>query len=192
MTGNPCGNTIAFASSTDSTHTYEHVILCAGYSANGPGLLHTYHFRAGGAGVSPLTIISDPICVFLDAGLCIWPGHEFPRQVVLHDAVIVVAGDGTAAEPAPPASAPSFGFFPNPTRAGGVFRLEAPREGWALLDVVDAAGRRVLREHWTRDAPGSLPWSGRGPAGSLLPSGVYFARLETASGSAARKIVILR
>jgi hypothetical protein len=194
MTGNPCGNTIAFQSHTDSTFTYEHVILCASYFADGPGLLSSFDFVASGPGITDLWIASDANHTFADSGAWVSPTHPvFPRQVVLHDAVVVVTGDGTdVGEPELAASAPGLGFFPNPTRAGGVFRLEASSPGPVFLDVVDATGRRVLRRQWGGAPPGTFRWSGRGARGASLAAGVYFARLETSSGTAVRKLVLLR
>lgn len=190
--GSASYSTVVFTSSTDSTVHYEHVILCADYSANGPGLLSTFEFVAAAPGVSALAVVSDPDRTFLDAGLWIWPGHGFPRQVVLHDAVVVVEDDGTGAgDPGPTERGPALTFYPNPTRAGGEFRLQ-PVSGPVLLDVVDAGGRRILRRQWARAAPGTFRWSGRGGGGENLPAGVYFARLETPVGAAVRKLVLLR
>jgi len=83
---------------------------------------------------------------------------------------------------------------PNPAPGGCILRfsLRTPRRG--SLIVFDASGRQVRAlesggfgagEHGPR-------WDGRDSAGSIVPNGVYFARLRLDEGTETRRIVLRR
>jgi hypothetical protein len=192
-----CDTRFSPSSSTDSTATYTDVLLCDGVSVDGPGVLAVFTFRAVASGVSPLEIISDPDLTFVDDGLYVRPQHPtYPRQVIFHDAVVRVGGAGTGIGMPSPAAldGPALLFYPNPTPAGGTFRLTLPRAGPATLRVVDAAGRLLLSREWALAPAGAsqASWTGTAPGGRLLPNGVYFAQLRTPAGTAAGKLVLVR
>lgn len=84
---------------------------------------------------------------------------------------------------------------PNPFRGVTEIRWELARRGDALLEVFDVAGTRVFASRVTDGAAGEhvTRWDARDGAGSRLPGGVYFVRLERAEGPAAvRKVVLIR
>jgi flagellar hook assembly protein FlgD len=62
------------------------------------------------------------------------------------------------------------------------------------LAIYDAQGRLVRELVRSREADGSssASWDGVGDDGTPVPSGVYFARLESAHGVSTRKILALR
>ena len=62
------------------------------------------------------------------------------------------------------------------------------------LDVFDASGRLVRRlsEGFHRGGPASVVWDGRESRGDPVPSGVYFVRLASESGTEVRKVTIVR
>ncbi len=83
---------------------------------------------------------------------------------------------------------------PNPFRGAAEITLSLKQDAHVRLDVYDVAGRLVRR---VTDEP--LPagvltrrWDSRDASGRMVPSGIYFVRLDTSSGfHAVRKIVFL-
>ena len=194
MTG-ACGNTFRILTETDSTLTYGHSLLCSGVSLNGPGLLSTYHFRGLVNGTSPLTIISNPDRSFGDAGLYVSPNHPtFPRQVIFHNAEIIVGPQsGIESGAVPPLEFRLEQNVPNPFSFATAIPFELAAAGPVALEIFDVAGRRV----WADSAalpPGAhrITWRGNAPDQAPLPSGIYFYRLTTAQGAATRKLTISR
>lgn len=64
----------------------------------------------------------------------------------------------------------------------------------AVLDIVDASGRVLTRSmHSLGAGENRISWDGRGYGGGEVPSGVYFARLESESGAVhVEKFVLVR
>jgi hypothetical protein len=195
MTG-ACGNTFVFpVQPNDSTLTLTHVILCGGVALDGPGVLSTYRFRGLVEGESPVTILSDPSCTFFDAGVCVNPSHPtFPRQVILHDATILV-GEVAGIDPEESTLRP-FRLelnAPNPFRPHTSLRFELGAAAQVRIEVMDVAGRRVwLREAALGAGRHAIDWKAIGADGAPLPSGTYFWRLVTPDGSATRKMTLAR
>jgi hypothetical protein len=83
---------------------------------------------------------------------------------------------------------------PNPARGETAFAFELPATAAATLRIYDPAGRivRTLVEG-TSLAAGThrLRWDGRDAAGSPVPSGVYFYRLETGADRATRQMIVV-
>ncbi len=180
--------------STDSTVTYDHVLMGAGLYVSGPGELSRFTFRALADGVSALAITSDPHCTFYDNGLCVNddPGQAFPRTVTLEGAVAVTGSPPLSAPPT--GDAAGLSFRPNPTRAGGELRFDrATPGGAARVVIVDVAGRRVRERAWPAGPPGSAAWvwDGRDASGAPVPAGVYFARVQDGSRTRLARIVRL-
>jgi len=83
--------------------------------------------------------------------------------------------------------------IPNPFSASTELRIGLPAPATVTVDVFDVAGRRVS----TREAELSAGWQslrfdGRDTSGRLLPSGVYFYRVNAAGETLTRKLVIHR
>lgn len=82
---------------------------------------------------------------------------------------------------------------PNPFSRTTAFEVGLPAAGNITVAVFDVAGRRVA----TRHAPGSqgwqrVPFDGRNDTGRLLPSGVYFYRVQAGGETVTRKMVLHR
>ena len=84
---------------------------------------------------------------------------------------------------------------PNPFNSETVIRFDLDRGSErTFIEVYNSAGQKVatlLRGRWAAGA-WALRWDGRSDDGETLGSGVYFLRLRTDRGSAARKLLILR
>ena len=196
MTG-ACGQTIFFLTTTDSSLTYSHSLLCSGQALDGPGVLSSYRFRALAAGTSPLAIRSNPDCTFVDAGVCINPNHAtFPRQVILTGGEIQVGPlVGVSEAGAPVATTVLFPSAPNPTPEATRLRFRLAAPGSAELSILDLQGRARWQRSWTSLAAGvhEVPWGGCDAAGIPLASGIYFTRLTTARGVAGiQKLTLAR
>jgi hypothetical protein len=83
---------------------------------------------------------------------------------------------------------------PNPFSAGTAIYLTLRREQLGMVEVVDAAGRRVRTVDMGRLRAGvsRLGFDGRDDHGAALPSGVYFYRVRVGGDTVARKMVIAR
>jgi hypothetical protein len=82
---------------------------------------------------------------------------------------------------------------PNPFSDGTVFRLGTPAAGNGRFEVYDVAGRRVtagamsLATGWQ-----NVRFDGRDDEGRILPSGVYFYRVQWSGQTRTHKMVIAR
>lgn len=85
------------------------------------------------------------------------------------------------------------GAYPNPFSAATAIDVELRAPAAIHLAVFDVAGRRV-REMTLPESTGSLrvEFDGRDALGALLPSGVYFCRIQARGESVTRKVVIAR
>lgn len=84
---------------------------------------------------------------------------------------------------------------PNPSNLRTTVRFELPAEQEMALEVHDAAGRlvRVLHAKGLLGAgTHQIVWDGKNDKGQPVGAGTYFARLRTAQGDVAHKIVILK
>lgn len=85
----------------------------------------------------------------------------------------------------------SFEVQPNPFQSETMFRFALPSAQEIALTITDASGKLVSTVHTTaQDGLNTLVWRGKSDSGTSLSKGIYFARLQTASGSVVRKIVL--
>ena len=82
-----------------------------------------------------------------------------------------------------------FTNFPNPFNPLTTFRFNVHRPGRVRIDLYSVDGRHleVVLDRYCDAGRYELSWNS-----SSTPSGVYFARIATVSGTASRKVVILR
>lgn len=84
--------------------------------------------------------------------------------------------------------------YPNPFTGTTAFDVSLPRDADVVLQVYDAAGRRVHTTRLGSQAAGlhTLSFDGRDDAGRELRSGVYFAKVSALGETVTRKIVLVR
>lgn len=119
------------------------------------------------------------------------PGGPVPKAVESASFWITVTGTAGVGRRAEPARLVLHG--PNPFVPNSEVRFEMPAAGSARLVAVDVSGRRVRRlaAGWLEAGAHRVRWDGRDDAGRALASGVYFLRLETAAGSAVRRVSLI-
>lgn len=87
-----------------------------------------------------------------------------------------------------------FAPEPNPVVVGTTLRFAVPEAGRVRLMIAGIDGRRVrllLDGEWPA-GPARLAWDGRDDSGRRVPDGVYVCRIATRTGSAARRIAVIR
>ncbi|MDH4038151.1 MAG: T9SS type A sorting domain-containing protein [Candidatus Krumholzibacteria bacterium] len=82
--------------------------------------------------------------------------------------------------------------YPNPFSATTWLDIEQAAPSRLRLEVFDVAGRRVRAMTLGEGTLRRVAFDGRDNAGRLLPSGIYFCRVEAAGETIARKMVIAR
>jgi hypothetical protein len=84
--------------------------------------------------------------------------------------------------------------MPNPVRAATSIRFVLPHPDAVDLRVYDVTGRAVRMLSAGQWPAGShaVEWDGRNDAGVAVPAGVYYYRLVTPEGSAARRMTVVR
>lgn len=100
---------------------------------------------------------------------------------------------GISLDPAPPAALVLGAAYPSPARGPVAIPFMLARDGRVRLSLYDVNGRLRLE---LLDAPFArgehrTHWDGRDAAGQKVAAGIYFLRMETTGGEAARRITIV-
>jgi len=84
--------------------------------------------------------------------------------------------------------------YPNPFNPVTNIVFDIVKAGRVRIDVFDASGRlvRTLLDEYRGAGRHSVVWDGRNNAGSVVPSGIYFYRINTGEFTATRKMILLR
>jgi hypothetical protein len=188
----------------------EAILSCGGVVANNVGVVVSGGAPgAGGAGgvsapavqgtaeddgndgtAGPAGLFGTTLVVTQTGGAC---GTITPNAVI---PVCDIATCGTVdAGAGPNGFALAFaGLAPNPTGAGGRFQMVLPRAGAARLTLFDSAGRlvRAIADERLDAGPQTVVWDGRAASGRMLPSGLYYARLEFEDQEQVQRVVVIR
>lgn len=84
--------------------------------------------------------------------------------------------------------------YPNPFNPETTIKYQLPQPGHVRLVVFDALGHQV-RELVDRDQAAAyhlIVWDGRDQAGHVVPSGLYFYRLESEKFSTMKKMIMMK
>ena len=83
---------------------------------------------------------------------------------------------------------------PNPFNPRTTVSFELADAGRVSLSVYDLSGRlvRTLLDEWSPAGSRSLTWDGTGNTGQAMATGTYLLRLETWTGAASRKLMLVR
>jgi len=93
-----------------------------------------------------------------------------------------------------PRALPAVASAPNPFNPRTELRFQVPAAGPVRLHI-HAPDGRLVRTLVAADLPAGehrAVWQGRDDAGRAVPSGTYLARLQTASGEVASKLMLVR
>lgn len=183
-----CGNSPFhnFQIAPDSTSvSVNYVLLCAGVSVTGPGVIYRLRFRAEAeSGTTHLRLLEGTS--FYNAGVRILP-------LVIDDAVVNI-GSGTDVPPEPVETSLNLRAAPNPFNPQTVVYFDVPRSGPVSLMIYAIDGHRVvtLIDTFLVDGPHNVPWNGRDQNGQQVAAGIYRLRLEAAGLSEMRSVALVK
>ena len=120
--------------------------------------------------------------------------------------VAAVAGDGSVSKPAHgfsitvavdengPLAFELRENYPNPFNASTTISFSLPENGFVTLEVYNIAGQKVRELASERYPAGNhaIMWDGRNNGGSLVSSGVYFARLKAGHHAATLRMMFMK
>ena len=106
--------------------------------------------------------------------------------------LVIPSAVGVDGGPSAPRALTLLPNTPNPYPDHTTLRFGMAREGMVKLEVFNVAGRRVASVESGPFAAGwhELAFNGRDEAGRLLPSGMYFYRLDTGGETRSSRMVI--
>jgi len=83
--------------------------------------------------------------------------------------------------------------YPNPFKPLTTLTYDLARAGHVTLRIFDVSGRLVRRLVDESKEAGRyrVEWDGRDEKGAVMPSGIYFYRMETAGYSATQKMIMV-
>ncbi|MHB8078481.1 MAG: DUF362 domain-containing protein [Candidatus Krumholzibacteriia bacterium] len=120
---------------------------------------------------------------------------QYSRNLGTGDGIeLVIDHHPTAVPPGPPALGLGLANRPNPFNPRTTISYRLPRSARVKLTIYDVRGARVatLVDADQRAGEQRAEWSGTSDGGTSAPSGVYFARLETAAGAGTVKVTLTR
>jgi hypothetical protein len=150
----------------------------------GPGELFYWDFSALTDGVSPIIAVE----AYVAAG----DGTYYP-EVVLEGTTIIV-GDALSSVEGLPLQPNRLAVWPNPFNPRTSLLVDMPRAGLAEVAIYDLRGRKlfVMHEGPLRRGESVFQWDGRDSKGLAQPTGQYFFRLNTATGSQVTRATLIK
>jgi hypothetical protein len=105
-----------------------------------------------------------------------------------------VASSTAVTPPGPPPSLVLKPNYPNPFSTRTSIRFELPRSADVSVTIYDVRGRRITTfvEPALEAGDNTVLWDGRDEVGRLVPSGIYFYRLQSNGITRTKKMVLLR
>jgi len=84
--------------------------------------------------------------------------------------------------------------YPNPFNAQTIIEYQLPKAGQVRVDIYNLLGQRIIILVDKKHQAGrfNLIWDGKDSSGRIVPSGVYFYRLETENFSDIKKMLLLQ
>lgn len=84
--------------------------------------------------------------------------------------------------------------YPNPFNLATRIEYKLPQAGFVKLTVYNLLGQKVITlvDGIRRNGPHTVTWNARDGRGSVVPSGIYFCRMEAGSVSRTMKMLLLK
>ena len=167
------------------TLSISHVLLCAGTSVTGPGVVYRLRFQAGNQNTTTTIQLTTGTEFYL-AGL-------YVRPVFTQDAEIRI-GPVSAVPGDPAAASPNLSASPNPFNPTTTISFEAAAPAHARIAVYSTRGTLVaeLLDERVGRGPHAVVWDGRDDQGQKVGSGVYMVRLDLGGEPFMRRVTLVK
>ncbi len=141
--------------------------------------------RAGGA---VRTMINIGASLYIGGAFGHVTNEPFSNLAAVASAPLTGVGDG------PSVRGLEITSYPNPFNPSTTIGYTAPSPGEVKVRIYDARGALVktLFDGYRAAGVYTVTWDGRTDGAAVAASGVYFARIEHASGTRSRKMVLLK
>ena len=162
-----------------------HVLLCAGTSVTGPGVVYRLRFQAGLAnGTTAISL--KPGTAFYLAGLYVNPVFTHAAEIRIGGAS-PVPGSAVAADP-------RLNAAPNPFNPSTVISFEAAVPTRARITIHSLRGELVAELLHAEVPAGrnAVAWDGRDDGGRPMASGIYTVHLELGGESFLRRVTLIK
>jgi len=162
-----------------------HIMLCAGTSVSGPGVVYRLRFQAGQQNtVTYLNLL--PGTAFYNAGLFVDPVFTSDAEIRIGQASSVPGGQLAAGV--------DLVAAPNPFNPMTTISFEAPAADHARIKVYSSRGLLVaeLLDESVSAGRNSVAWNGRDQQGRMVGSGNYMVRLELGGEPFTRWVTLVK
>lgn len=141
----------------------------------------------------PPDFILDRAIGINDRGWIVGDGHFGPNWSSSQAFVLVPRVEVPLAVQPPGADVLRLRVLPNPVRDRATIEYAIAAPGAARISIFDVGGRNIATiVESGSTAMRQVSWDGRDATGRPVPAGAYVIRLESASGSIARRLAIVR
>jgi len=174
-----------FTIGADSAYVeINHVLLCAGVSVTGPGVVYRLRFVCGEID-GPTELNFTDFTQFYDAGIIVSP-VELTGAVIEIDALLA-APDASSGEL-------ELAAAPNPFNPRTSLSFTLPAAGPTRLVIHDSRGARIrtLVDEVLPAGTQRRIWDARDDSGRSVASGIYFLRLETLDRAQTLRVTVLK
>jgi hypothetical protein len=182
-----CGNIfhVFEVSPFGDTLNISHVLLCAGTSVTGPGVVYSLRFQAGDQNATT-SISLLPETAFYLAGLFVTPVFTWD-SVVRIGQTSPVPGNLVAASV-------NLIAAPNPFNPATTISFEAAEAMHARITVYSSRGFLIteLLDDQVSTGRNSVVWNGRDIHGQKVGSGIYMVRLELGGEPFMRRVTLVK
>jgi hypothetical protein len=161
-----------------------HVLLCAGVSVTGEGVVYRLRFQAGAQAEGTTTLA-------LLEGTAFYLAGNYVTPVFMENATIQIGGSTSA--PTPAAGRLALRAAPNPFNPRTTLAFVADAPAAARLALYDARGQlvRVLLDEVVSAGARSVTWDGTDTTGRPVAAGVYLARLEVGGQRVVSRVTLV-
>lgn len=162
-----------------------HIMLCAGTTVSGPGVVYRLRFQAGQLNtITYLNLL--PGTAFYNAGLYVNPVFTSDSEIRIGQ-VSSVPGDLMTA-------GVNLLAAPNPFNPMTTISFEAPETRHARITVYSSRGFLVaeLLDEQVSSGRNSVVWNGRNKQGRMVGSGNYMVRLELGGEPFTRWVTLVK
>ncbi len=184
---------------------YDYAIaVIAGYNESEPAMATCEEIFVNGSNISHVGALpklniarSELTAVFYDSSIYVFGGKDVLGNCVAEVEKLKVYSAPTdlrISTEAVPEKLRLFANYPNPFNQSTVIKFYNNKKQSISLNIYAITGAKVRTLHQGVLGKGmfSVHWNGKNANGNDVPTGIYFYRLQTPSGSVTKRLIVLR